>query len=176
VSGYPLRFFGDPVLRQPAREVEELDGNVALLVAGMLETMREAAGLGLAAPQVGVRKRVFTYDMDDGPHAVINPEIVDSSGEWAYEEGCLSLPGFHFTIVRPKIVTMRGVDLEGREVLIEADELMARMIQHEIDHLDGRLLLERADPEARREVLREIRTRGIDANAASARTADARRL
>src|SRR5882762_2020511 len=102
MTPYALRFFGDPVLKQRSREVEELDGGLALLVEGMYETMEQEAGLGLAAPQVGVRRRIFTYDLHegDGPAAVINPEIVEASGEAIEEEGCLSVPGLHFDVVR----------------------------------------------------------------------------
>lgn len=154
--------FGDPVLRQPAREVTELNGELARLVDTMFETMSEAHGVGLAAPQVGIQKRLYTYDVGEGPAVLINPEIVDSHDEWTFEEGCLSVPGLQFDIVRPKVVTVRGVDLDSSEVVIEGDELMGRLIQHEVDHLDGVLLLERLDPERRREALRELRTRAFD--------------
>jgi peptide deformylase len=154
--------FGDPVLRQRAREVEELDGDLARLVDAMYDTMHDAVGLGLAAPQVGVLKRLYTYDLGEGPAVIVNPEIVESSGEWSYEEGCLSVPGMHFEIVRPKLVTVRGLDLAGREVVFEGDELMGRLIQHEIDHLDGTLLLDRLDPDRRKEALRELRRAQLD--------------
>ena len=162
MSTFPVRLFGDPVLRQRSKEVENLDGDLARLVGAMYETMQEAIGLGLAAPQVGVLKRLYTYDLGEGPAVVVNPEIVESSGEWAYEEGCLSVPGLHFEIVRPKLVTVRGVDLDGNEVVIEGDELMGRLIQHEIDHLDGTLLLDRLDPDTRKEALRELRRAQLD--------------
>jgi len=163
MSGYVLRLFGDPVLKQPARPVEELTGDLVPLVHGMYETMAEAEGVGLAAPQVGVRKRIFTYDLHegDGPGVVINPEIVETSGEITSEEGCLSVPGFHFEIVRAERVTMRGLDLDGHEVLLEGDDLLARMIQHEIDHLDGVLLLDRLEPEVRRAALAELRNQQL---------------
>ena len=93
MATFPVRLFGDPVLRQRASEVEELDGDLARLVDTMYETMYEAQGVGLAAPQVGVQKRLFTYDIGDGPEVIVNPEIVESSGEWIYDEGCLSVPG-----------------------------------------------------------------------------------
>ena len=152
-----MRLFGDPVLRQRAVEVTELDGDLARLASTMIATMYEAAGLGLAAPQVGVLKRMYVYDIGDGPKVLINPEIMESSGEWTYEEGCLSLPGMQFEIVRPKLVTVRGLDLDGNEVVIEGDELMGRLIQHEIDHLDGKLLIERLDPDQRKTALRAWR-------------------
>lgn len=162
MATFDVRTFGDPVLRQRAREVEELDGELARLSERMVETMYEALGVGLAAPQVGVLKRLYTYDVGDGPAVLVNPEIVDSAGEWTYDEGCLSVPGVHVEIVRPKVVTVRGVDLDGKEVVIEGDELMGRLIQHEIDHLDGVLLLDRLDPEQRKSVLREMRRAQLD--------------
>jgi len=165
VTGYALRYFGDPVLKQPARVVEELTDDLVPLVHGMFDTMAHAEGVGLAAPQVGVRKRLFTYDLHegDGPNVVINPEIVERAGEVLLEEGCLSVPGFRFEILRAERVTMRGLDLDGREVVMEADELMAHVIQHEIDHLDGVLLLDRLDADARREAMRTIRVQGLAA-------------
>ena len=131
----------------------------------MYETMALAEGVGLAAPQGGVRKRLFTYDLHegDGPGVVINPEIVERSGEVEWEEGCLSVPGFKFEIVRAERVTMRGIDLDGKEIVLEGDDLLARMIQHEIDHLDGVLVLDRIDPDVRREALREMRNRELPA-------------
>jgi peptide deformylase len=137
--------FGDPVLRQRAREVTDLNGELARLVDTMVETMHEAHGVGLAAPQVGVQKRLYTYDLpeDDAAGVLINPEIVDTRDEWTYEEGCLSVPGLAFDIVRPKVVTVRGLDLDGNDVVIEGDEVMGRLIQHEIDHLDGILCVDR---------------------------------
>ena len=164
MSTFTIRTFGDPVLRQRAREVTELDGELARLAHTMIATMHEAQGLGLAAPQIGVQKRLYTYDVPDGdgPATLVNPEIVDSSGEWTYDEGCLSVPEFSFEIVRPKLVTVRGLDLDGREVVIEGDEVMGRLIQHEIDHLDGVLLFDRLAPDARKAALRELRLRELD--------------
>lgn len=152
---------GDPVLRQRASEVTSIDGRLAKLAEDMLETMYEAPGMGLAAPQVGVEKRFFVCDVGDGPRTVINPRIVESDGEWSYEEGCLSVPGLSWQIVRPRRVHLVGVDLDGNEVSIEADEIEARCFQHELDHLDGVLLLERLDPDTRKAALRTIRELGI---------------
>jgi peptide deformylase len=169
MSGYALRLFGDPVLKQPARPVVEITADLIPLVNGMYETMALAEGVGLAAPQVGVRKRLFTYDLHegDGPGVVINPEIVETTGEIEWEEGCLSVPGFKFEIVRAERVTMRGIDLDGKEIVLEGDDLLARMIQHEIDHLDGVLLLDRLEPDVRRAALRELRTRQLAAQPAA---------
>jgi len=174
VGTYTIRLFGDPVLRQRAHEVTELDGDLARLANTMIETMDEALGVGLAAPQVGVQKRLYTYDLreGDGPHTLVNPEIVDAKGEWVYEEGCLSVPGLHFEIVRPKLVTVRGLDLDGNEVVIEGDELMGRLIQHEIDHLDGVLLLDRLDPDDRKVAMRELRRRELDGTLSATTTED----
>ena len=165
MTAYPLRIFGDPVLKLRASEVEEITGDLVPLVNGMYATMALEEGVGLAAPQIGVRKRIFTYDLHEGegPNVVINPEIVEMSGEQLAEEGCLSVPGLRFEIVRAEQVTMRGVDLDGNEVVLEGDDLLARMIQHEIDHLDGVLVLDRIDPDVRREALRELRTRELPA-------------
>ena len=162
---YPLRLFGDPVLKQRARDVDEIDGDLVTLVHGMYDTMDLEEGVGLAAPQVGVRKRLFTFDLHEGegPGVVINPEIVERDGEVLSEEGCLSVPGYRFEVVRAERVTMRGLDLEGEELVLEGDDLLARMIQHEIDHLDGVLVLDRIDPDVRREALRELRARDLSA-------------
>src|ERR1700761_7693942 len=103
MASYQLRYWGDPVLTQPAAEVTDIDGRLATLVDAMIDTMYDAEGLGLAAPQVGVGKRLFIYELDEGPlRTVINPTVVESRGEWEFEEGCLSIPGLYFPIVRPK--------------------------------------------------------------------------
>jgi peptide deformylase len=161
MATHPVRLFGDPVLKQRSREVEELDGSLAMLAESMYETMYEALGVGLAAPQIGVQRRIFTYDVGEGPHVIINPEIVEASGEWLFNEGCLSVPGMHFEIVRPKVVTLRGIGLDGDELEIEADEQLARVFQHEIDRLDGVLLLDRLEPDERKRALRAIREQDL---------------
>lgn len=157
MAPYSIRVVGDPVLRSRASEVDEIDGRLATLADDMLATMYDAPGLGLAAPQVGVQKRLFVYDIGEGPMVLVNPEIREMRGEWAYEEGCLSVPGLAWEIVRPKEVHIVGYDLDGNEVSIEADELLARLFQHELDHLDGVLLLERLDADTRKEAMRTIR-------------------
>jgi peptide deformylase len=160
VAAYQIRLFGDPVLTQRAVEVTEVDASLVRLVDDMVETMHEARGLGLAAPQVGVQKRLFVYQMEGrDPLAIINPTIAESRGEWEFDEGCLSIPGLYFPIVRPKEILLTGWDLDGNEVSIEADELEARCFQHELDHLDGRLLLSVLDKEQRKEAMRELRRR-----------------
>ena len=158
---YSIRVVGDPVLRSVAAEITEIDGKLVKLSQDMLETMYAAPGLGLAAPQVGVGKRLFVYDLEPDvrgkPQVLVNPRIVESDGEWTYEEGCLSIPGLSFEIVRPKVVHLVGHDLDGNEVSVEADELTARLFQHELDHLDGVLMTERMDPDTRKRALKEIR-------------------
>jgi peptide deformylase len=159
MSGYEIRVIGDPVLKQVAREVTDIDGALVRLCNDMVDTMYEAAGLGLAAPQVGVQKRLFVWDMHegDGPQVIVNPEIVESDGEWVHQEGCLSVPGLSWEIVRPNRVHVTGLDLDGNEVSIEADELAGRMFQHELDHLNGVLLVERLDDDQRKEARKAIR-------------------
>jgi peptide deformylase len=156
-----IRIFGDPVLRQRTPDVETVDESIVRLVDDMIETMWAAPGVGLAAPQVGVQKRLFVYDVGDGPQAVVNPEISDQRGEWTYDEGCLSVPTLFWPIVRPKQVHLRGSDLDGNEISIEADALLARVFQHEADHLDGMLILERLDAEQRKEAMRTLRERAL---------------
>jgi len=162
MATYDIRIFGDPVLRQPALAVAEVDDALRRLVDDMLETMYEAPGVGLAAPQVGVQKRLFVYDIGDGPGVVLNPEITERSGEWTYDEGCLSVPGLYWPIVRAKQVRLTGSDLDGNALDIEADDLLARMFQHEVDHLDGTLLLARLDGDQRKEAMRALRDRTLD--------------
>ena len=156
-----IRQYGDPVLTQATHEVEEIDGRLAKLVEDMIETMYAAPGVGLAANQVGVQRRLFVYDVGEGPRVVINPRIVESAGEWAYEEGCLSVPGLSWTIVRPNRVHLVGLDLEGDELSIEAEELEGRVYQHELDHLDGTLLIDRLDADQRREARKILRERAL---------------
>jgi peptide deformylase len=159
VGPYSIRIVGDPVLRQRANEVTDIDGRVAAIVDGMTGALYEASGLAVAAPQVGVLKRIFVYDMHegDGPQVIVNPAITESDGEWLYDEGCLSVPGLNWEIVRPKQVHLEGLDLDGNEVSFDADELLARMFQHELDHLDGVLLLDRLDEDQRKEARRAVR-------------------
>lgn len=156
-----IRQYGDPVLKQATKDVEELDGRLKKLVDDMFETMYEAPGVGLAANQVGVQRRFFVYDVGDGPQVVINPRITETSGEWAFEEGCLSVPGLHWTIVRPNKVHLTGLDLDGNELSIDAEEYRGRVFQHEVDHLEGTLLIERLDDDQRREALKVLRARAL---------------
>ena len=163
MSPYAIRQYGDPVLRQLATDVDEIDGTLAKVCGDMLTTMYEAPGIGLAAPQVGIQKRFFVYDFGDGPGVLINPTVVESHGEWVFEEGCLSVPELSWEIVRPKQIHLVGHDLDGNEVAIEADELEARLYQHELDHLDGVLLIEHLDDDQRRDALKVLRQRAMAA-------------
>jgi peptide deformylase len=158
---YPIRVFGDPVLRQPCAVVTAFDATLAKLAEDMLETRYDAPGVGLAANQVGVQKRLFVYDVGDGPGAIVNPVLTGHTGEWEYTEGCLSVPELGWPIVRYKQVHVDGFDLDGRPLSIDGDELMARMLQHEVDHLDGRLLLAHLDRRQHKEAMRTLRRRAM---------------
>lgn len=160
---YEIRLIGDPVLRSRAAEISDVNGALVQLAEDMVTTMYEAPGLGLAAPQVGVQKRMFVYDVGDGPQAIINPEIREADGEWAYDEGCLSIPDLTFELIRPKQIHLVGYDLQGNELSIEADELLSRCFQHELDHLDGVLFIERLDDDDRKAAMQIIRERRLTA-------------
>ena len=160
MAAYRIRTFGDPVLKRRAEEVTDIDGRIAQLAEEMHATLKEAHGLGLAAPQVGVGRRLFVYEIgESGPRTMINPVIAEKDGEWEYEEGCLSVPGLYFPITRAKHVLIKGYDLDGREVSVEADDMEAKLYQHELDHLDGRLLLDLLDADQRKQAMRELRRR-----------------
>jgi peptide deformylase len=161
----PIRTYGDPVLKVATAEVAEIDASLESLVADMVETMYAAPGVGLAANQIGVQKRLFVYDVGDGPRVVINPVLDGHRGEWSYEEGCLSVPGLYWPIVRPKEVHLTGLDLDGEELSLEADELLARVFLHEVDHLHGVLLVERLEPDQKKEAMRTLRERALDLGA-----------
>ncbi len=152
-SSQAVRTYGDPVLRQAASEVNVIDGRLVRLAEEMLGVMYAEPGIGLAATQVGEDKRLFVYDIGLGPNAVVNPVIAESSGEWSYSEGCLSLPGLFWDVIRPKEVLLSGWDLNERPVEVEADELLARLFQHEIDHLNGVLLIDHLDVDERAQAL-----------------------
>ena len=156
-----IRTWGDPVLSQVGAPIEEIDDTLLALVDDMIQTMYDAPGVGLAAQQVGVLRQVFVYDVGEGPGVLLNPEIVETSGEWTYEEGCLSVPGLFFPISRPEAVHIRGLDLDGNEVAHEGHELLGRVFQHEYDHLQGMLLLERLDKATRKQAMRALRERAM---------------
>ncbi len=135
---------GDEVLRKKCRPVDKVTERIQILVDDMIETMHDANGVGLAAPQVGVMRRIFVVDIGDGPIVLINPEIIEMSGEQTGEEGCLSLPGKAGTVTRANYVKIKGLDRDGNEQIYEGTELLARAFQHENDHLDGILYIDKA--------------------------------
>ncbi|MEE8331632.1 MAG: peptide deformylase [Acidimicrobiia bacterium] len=154
---FPIRTFGDPVLSLEAEVVDEVDDSIRRLVEDMWETMYEAPGVGLAAPQIGVPKAVVVFDAGDGPFAVINPTIVETSGEWEFDEGCLSVPDRFWSISRPGFARVRGLNADGQPVEHAGDELLGRVLQHEVDHLSGILLLGRLSRRVRRQAMRDLR-------------------
>jgi peptide deformylase len=157
VAVRPIRLFGDPILRKPALEVVDFDLELRTLVTDLTETMLDAQGAGLAAPQLGVGLRVFTWNVDDEVGHLINPELELSEETQDGPEGCLSLPELTFDCKRALSVVARGFNMYGDPVTIEGSELLARAIQHETDHLDGVLFIDRLDTEARKAAMREIR-------------------
>ena len=158
----PIRTYGDPVLNQVTTEIDNIDGRIAALAATMIATMIEAPGVGLAANQIGVQKRLFVYDKGDGPVVVVNPVIQETDGEWTYEEGCLSVPGLSWEITRANAVHLTGLDLDGNVIDVQADEFEGRIFQHEMDHLNGVLLIERLDADQRREAKKLLRERRLE--------------
>jgi peptide deformylase len=143
VSILDIRVLGDPVLREETKPVAEITDDIRALVKDMFETMYMAKGIGLAAPQVGRTERVAIVDVDDNPMVIINPEIVEAAGKTAKgEEGCLSIPDVYGDVERPSRVKVRALDIEGKEFEIEAGDLLGRCLQHEIDHLHGKLFID----------------------------------
>jgi peptide deformylase len=157
VAVKPIRLFGDPVLTTSAAEVTTFDKELRKLVQDLTDTMLDAPGAGLAAPQLGVSLRVFTYDVDDIIGHLINP-VLDLSDEMQEgDEGCLSVPELAFNTRRSLRVVAKGMNMYGEPVVIEGSELLARCIQHETDHLDGIMFVDRLDAETRKEAMRAIR-------------------
>jgi len=152
-----IRLFGDPVLRTPAAQVETYDKELRLLVRDLTDTMKDAPGAGLAAPQIGVSLRVFTWWVDDEVGHLINPVLSLSEETQEGDEGCLSLPDLAFDTVRSQQVVARGMNMYGEPVEIAGSDLLARALQHETDHLDGILFIDRLTPELRKEAMRTIR-------------------
>lgn len=155
-----VRKFGDPVLKSRATPVKEFDENLARLAEDMLQTMRDHEGVGLAANQVGRLKRMLVAAVEDEEFAIVNPVIESSSEESeAGPEGCLSIPGISVEVERPTAITLTGQNLAGEPMKLELEGLLARVFQHEIDHLDGVLILDRTDRASRKEAMRELRQR-----------------
>jgi peptide deformylase len=157
VSIRPIRLFGDPVLRTPAEPVTDFDAELRRLVKDLTDTMLEAPGVGLAAPQIGVGLRVFTYNIDDVLGHLINPVLRLSEDEETDDEGCLSFPGLQYPTKRSYGVVATGFNMHGDQVTIEGAGQLARCVQHETDHLDGILFIDRLDPAQRKLAMKEVR-------------------
>ena len=137
-----IRELGDEVLTKPCKEVTKMTLRTKILINDMLDTMYEAMGVGLAAPQVGILKRIVTIDIGEGPIVLINPEILETSGEQTGEEGCLSVPGKAGPVTRPNYVKVKALNEDMEEIVLEGEELLARAFCHEIDHLDGKMYVD----------------------------------
>jgi peptide deformylase len=154
----PIRTLGDPVLREPAKPVEAFDRTLRQLAVDMVETMYAAPGVGLAGPQVGRSLQIFTFDDGEtGPLVMVNPELADAEGEVEEDEGCLSIPGPYHPTKRYRRIVCRGQDVKGKPVEMVGEGLLARIFQHETDHLHGMLYIDRLDEAGRRAVLAELR-------------------
>jgi len=158
-----IRQYGDPALRLKANEVEAFDEDLRRLVERMIALMHDAQGVGLAATQVGILRRVFVYEPDeDGPRALVNPVVAERGDETASDdEGCLSLQGVRVPVERSTRLVLEGKDEHGADVHVELDEYAARVVQHELDHLDGVLIIDRTDDEHRKEALGILRPRAV---------------
>jgi peptide deformylase len=155
-----IRTFGDPVLKTRAAPVDSFDESLVRLTEDMLVTMRENEGVGLAANQVGRLKRVLVAEVEDEEYVIVNPVLTDMAETTEQgPEGCLSIPGIQVEVERPTAVTVSGQDVSGEPLRIEASDLLARILQHEVDHLDGVLILDRTDRESRKAAMREWRER-----------------
>jgi peptide deformylase len=157
MSIQPIRLFGDPVLTTPALPVTDFDKELRTLVSDLVDTMHEAPGVGLAAPQIGVSLRVFVWDLDDQIGHLINPTLDLSSEMQDGEEGCLSFPGLSYETPRAFRAVAKGFNMHGEPVLIEGTELLARCLQHETDHLDGIVFIDRLLSEERKQAMADIR-------------------
>ena len=157
MSVRPIRLFGDPVLRTPAAPVVDFDKELRTLVADLTDTMLDAPGAGLAAPQVGVGLRVFTWHVDGELGHLVNPTLTLSQEQQEGAEGCLSIPGLSIDCRRALHVVAHGLDMHGEPLVVEGSEMLARAIQHETDHLDGIIFVDRLDRAARKEAMRYIR-------------------
>jgi peptide deformylase len=160
---YPIRTYGDPVLRMKPKPVEDVDDKIKTLVTDMIETMYDAPGVGLAANQIGVMKQIAVFDAHDdlGPRVMINPEILEVSGEWEYEEGCLSVPGYSWEIKRPAFARVRALDLDGKQVEYAGDDVLGRVLQHEIGHLQGGLLIDVLEKAVKKQALKNLRDEAL---------------
>lgn len=163
----PILVVGNPVLRQKAKKVSQVDRTLQKLIDDMIETMKKAPGVGLAAPQVGVPLRLAVIEVDDKITVIVNPEIIKSSGEVELDEGCLSVPGFWGQVNRAERVSVKALDRNGKELRIrDAEGLFAQALQHEIDHLDGHLYIDRMATLDKLQRSEPLRKREADARAA----------
>jgi len=137
-----IRLYGDPCLRKKSKPVDEIGPSERMLIQSMITTMHQAKGVGLAAPQVGINKRIFVIDVGEGPMAIINPKISKKVGAEVLEEGCLSIPEVNIEIERPHQITVKYLDDQGQAKEMICEELLARAIQHETDHLNGKLIVD----------------------------------
>ena len=160
---YPIRTFGDPVLRIETKPITEFTPALRTLAQDMIETMYNAPGVGLAANQIGISRRIAVFDAQDdlGARVMINPVIVETLGDHELEEGCLSVPGHWWEITRPAFVRVRALDLEGNEVEYSGDGLIGRVLQHEIGHLDGGLLIDVLPKRVRKKALKDLREEAL---------------
>jgi peptide deformylase len=160
---FEIRKFGDPVLRRRADEVESVDASIRKLMQDMRETMEAAPGVGLAAPQIGILRRVIVWHNheDDDHGALANPAILESRGSVVGDEGCLSLPGLSYPVARAEWVLVEGLSDAAERVEVEAEGLTARIFQHEIDHIDGVLFIDRIDPDLQREARKRLREQAL---------------
>jgi peptide deformylase len=160
---YPIRIFGDPVLRLETKPIADIDSAVLTLAKDMIETMYDAPGVGLAANQIGIARRIAVFDAQDelGPRVMINPEVMETAGEVELEEGCLSVPGYWWEITRPAFARVKALDLDGNEVEYAGDGLLGRVLQHETDHLLGGLLIDRLGRPERKKALRDLRDNAL---------------
>ncbi|MFQ5868000.1 MAG: peptide deformylase [bacterium] len=156
ITPLTIRLYGDPVLRRKCREVEEMTGDVQKLIDNMAKLMHKNKGLGLAAPQVGMLKRVIIADVGDGLVSLVNPRILWRQGKEIMSEGCLSIPGINLEIKRSKEVIVEGLNKEGEKVQLGAVGLLARVLQHEIDHLDGVLIVDRVSKKRIKSIKKEL--------------------
>jgi peptide deformylase len=158
-----IRQYGDPALRMKAHEVAEFDDDLRRLVERMVGLMHDAQGVGLAATQVGVLRRLFVFEPDDqGPRAIVNPVVVERADDAAADdEGCLSLQGVRVPVERSSRIVLEGKDPNGEDMRVELDEYGSRVVQHELDHLDGVLIIDRTDHEHRKEALGMLRPRAV---------------
>jgi len=153
--------FGHPSLKMKSNDVTSFDNELKNLTDMMLEIMYAAPGVGLAAPQIGINKNVFVFDVGDGPNIAVNPRLIKKSGKINFLEGCLSLPGYYWEITRSEYVKMDCFNQHGKNIIYEGDDLLGRVLQHELDHLKGKVLLTCLDRKTRKEAMKNISLNGF---------------